>query len=110
MKHYEIVMLIHPDQNERIQNMIKKYKTLIESTDGKIHRLEELGKKQLAYPIKKLHKAYYILMNIECNVETINKFASLIKFNDSIIRNIIIKKQKAVTSPSAFKNINLKTT
>ncbi len=110
MKHYEIIMLIHPDQSERIQTMIKKYKNLIESSEGKIHRLEELGKKQLAYPIKKLHKAYYILMNIECNIETIDKFSSLIKFNDSIIRNIIIKKQKAITNPSIFKNMNLKIT
>ena len=108
MRHYEIIMIIHPDQSEHISTMIKKYKNLIESDNGKIHRLEELGKRQLAYPIKKLHKAHYLLMNIECKMETLNKLSSLLKFNDAIIRNLIIKQKKIINCISTLKSVNTK--
>jgi small subunit ribosomal protein S6 len=103
MNNYEIMILIHPDQSERIQNIIKKYKTIIENSNGKIHRLEDLGKRQLAYQIKKIHKAHYILLNIECNKNILQEIQSLLKFNDAIIRNLIIKVKKAITAQSKLK-------
>ena len=103
MNHYEIVILIHPDQSERLQNIIKRYKTIIENGKGKIHRLEDLGKKQLAYQIKKLHKAHYILMNIECDQDTLSELTSSFKFNDAIIRNLILKVNNAINNPSKLK-------
>lgn len=103
MNHYEIVILIHPDQSERLQNIIKKYKTIIENGNGKIHRLEDLGKRQLAYQIKKIHKAHYILMNIECNKNVLQELQSSLKFNDAVIRNLILKVKKAITTQSKLK-------
>ncbi len=90
MEKYEIVILIHPNQSERLQDIVKKYKNMIEHDDGKIIKFEDMGKKQLAYQIKKLHKAHYIFMNIECKKNTIKNLISSFKFNDGIIRNIII--------------------
>lgn len=101
--HYEIIILIHPDQSERLQNIIKKYKNIIEKDDGKIHRLEDLGRRQLSYQIKKLHKAHYILMNIECNKTTLKELVSSFKFNDAIIRNLILKMEKPITTTSTLK-------
>lgn len=103
MNHYEIVVLIHPDQSERLQNIIKRYKTIIETENGVVHRLEDLGKRQLAYQIKKLHKAHYILMNIECNDKTLTELSSSFKFNDAIIRNLILKVDNAINIPSKLK-------
>jgi len=101
--HYEITILIHPDQSERLQNIIKRYKNIIEKDNGKIHRLEDLGRRQLAYQIKKLHKAHYILMNIECNNNTLKELVSSFKFNDAIIRNLILKMDQPVTTISSLK-------
>lgn len=103
MNHYEIVILIHPDQSERLQNIIKKYRSIIENGNGKIHRLEDLGKRNLAYQIKTLHKAHYILMNIECNKNILNELNSSLKFNDAIIRNLILRVKKANTAQSKLK-------
>ncbi|HIH2763698.1 MAG TPA: 30S ribosomal protein S6 [Candidatus Azoamicus sp.] len=103
MNHYEIMILVHPDQSERLQNIIKKYKTLIENGNGKIHRLEDLGKRQLAYQIKKLHKAHYILMNIECNKSILQELQDSLKFNDAIIRRLILNVKNAITTQSKLK-------
>lgn len=103
MNHYEIMILIHPDQSERLQNIIKKYKTLIENGNGKIHRLEDLGKRQLAYQIKKLHKAHYILMNIECNKSILQELQDSLKFNDAIIRRLILNVKNVITTQSKLK-------
>ncbi len=94
MKNYEIMILVYPDQNERLQNLIKKYQSLIEKENGKINSIEDLGKKQLAYQINKLHKAHYILLNIDCNKNILNELSLSIKFNDSIIRSLILKIEK----------------
>lgn len=103
MNNYEIMILIHPDQSERLPNIIRKYRNIIETGKGKIHRLEDLGKRQLAYQIKKLYKAHYILMNIECNNKTLQELHTSFRFNDSIIRNLILKVNKVITSPSKLK-------
>ena len=94
MQHYEITILVHPNQSERIQDITRKYKTLIESENGKIHKFDDLGKKQLSYQIKKLHKAHYILMNVECTKKTLNNLSASFKFNDAIIRSLILKNEK----------------
>ncbi len=91
MQNYEIIVLIHPNQSERLQDIMKKYKSIIENENGKINKLEDLGKKQLAYQIKKLHKAHYVLMNIDCKKETLYNLSSSFKFNDAIIRSLILK-------------------
>ena len=103
MKNYEIMILIHPDQSERLQNMLKKYKNVIEKENGKIHRLEDLGKRQLSYQIKNLHKAHYILMNIECKIETMNNLTKLFRFNDSVIRSLILKTDVPINKASILK-------
>ena len=102
--NYEIIILIHPEQSERLQNIIKKYKILLEKYNGKIHRLEDLGRRQLAYQIKKIHKAHYILMNIECDKNALLEFSTSLKFNDAVIRNLILKVDKPVTETSILKN------
>ncbi len=99
MNHYEIILLIHPDQDERVQSIIKKYKTLIENGNGKVYRLEDLGKKQLAYQIKKVHKAHYVLMNIECNQNILQELQSSLNFNDAIIRNLVLKTKYNINIP-----------
>lgn len=100
MRHYEIVFLVHPDQSEQVPAMIERYRSLVEEDKGTIHRLEDWGRRQLAYPIVKLHKAHYVLMNIECGNEALEKLESLFRFNDAILRNLIIKREKAITDPS----------
>lgn len=100
MRHYEIVFLVHPDQSEQVPAMLERYRNIIESKEGTIHRLEDWGRRQLAYPIQKLHKAHYVLMNIECNGETLSELENLFRFNDAIIRNLVIKQKKAITEPS----------
>ncbi|MBL8397740.1 MAG: 30S ribosomal protein S6 [Candidatus Accumulibacter sp.] len=100
MRHYEIVLIIHPDQSEQVPAMIERYKSLIASREGQIHRLEDWGRRQLAYPIQKLHKAHYVLLNVECNDATLSELGHGFKFNDAILRHLIIRTKRAVTTPS----------
>jgi len=100
MRHYEIVFLVHPDQSEQVPAMIERYRGIIDSHEGLIHRLEDWGRRQLAYPINKIYKAHYTLMNIECNLEAINELTSAFKFNDAVVRHMVLKRDHAVTDPS----------
>jgi small subunit ribosomal protein S6 len=100
MRHYEIVFLVHPDQSEQVPAMVEKYRNTIESSGGKIHRLEDWGRRQLAYPIQKLAKAHYVLMNIECGTEALNELESAFRFNDAVLRNLIISRKEAITDAS----------
>ena len=100
MRHYEIVFLVHPDQSEQVPAMIGRYKAIIEGKDGKVHRLEDWGRRQLAYPINKLHKAHYILMNVECNQESLDELNNAFRFNDAVIRNLIFQQKVAITEVS----------
>jgi|SRR5690625_1284718 len=100
MRHYEVVFLVHPDQSEQVPAMIERYRTIIEANGGKIHRLEDWGRRQLAYPIKKLIKAHYVLMNIECGREELDELESAFRFNDAVIRNMVLSRDEAVTEPS----------
>jgi len=99
-RHYEIVFLVHPDQSEQVPAMIERYKTLIENGNGKIHRLEDWGRRQLAYPIQKLVKAHYVLMNVEINQAVLDELSENFRFNDAVLRNLIIKRDEADTEPS----------
>ncbi len=100
MRHYEIVFIVHPDQSEQVPAMVERYKTLVTTHGGQIHRLEDWGRRQLAYPIQKLHKAHYVLMNIECNGEVLTELEHGFKFNDAVLRHLTIKMKRAVTAPS----------
>ena len=100
MKHYEIVFLVHPDQSEQVPGMIERYRATIESKGGAIHRLEDWGRRQLAYPIQKVHKAHYVLMNIECDKDTLDEINSAFRFNDAVLRNLILVRDEAFTEPS----------
>jgi small subunit ribosomal protein S6 len=100
MRHYEIVFMVHPDQSEQVPAMIDRYKANLESKDGKIHRLEDWGRRQLAYPINKLHKAHYILMNVECNQESLTELTNTFRFNDAVIRHLVLVVDEAITEPS----------
>lgn len=100
MRHYEIVVMVHPDQSEQVPPMIERYRSTIESSGGIVHRLEDWGRRQLAYPIEKIHKAHYVLMNIECSKEALDELTSAFRFNDAVIRNLLIKRDDAVTEPS----------
>ena len=101
MRHYEIVFLVHPDQSEQVPAMIERYKTLIEGgSKGKIHRLEDWGRRQLAYPIQHLAKAHYVLMNIECEGDVLNELESGFRFNDAVLRHLVVKMDAAETEPS----------
>jgi len=100
MRHYEVVFLVHPDQSEQVPAMIERYRTMIESAKGAIHRLEDWGRRQLAYPLNKVHKAHYVLMNIECELETLRELESAFRFNDAVLRSLVIKRKHAVTTPS----------
>lgn len=100
MKHYEVVFLVHPDQSEQVPAMIERYRNMIEGKTGVIHRLEDWGRRQLAYPINKVHKAHYVLMNIECSTEVLNELTSAFRFNDAVIRNLVIVCKKAITEAS----------
>ena len=100
MRHYEIVFLVHPDQSEQVPAMIERYRNSIEADGGKIHRLEDWGRRQLAYPIQKLHKAHYVLMNIECSTAVLEELTSAFRFNDAVIRNMVINRKEAVTETS----------
>ena len=100
MRHYEIVFLVHPDQSEQVPAMIERYRAIVETRNGTIHRLEDWGRRQLAYPINKIHKAHYVLMNIECDNESLDELSSAFRFNDAVIRNLVIKMNEAVTEAS----------
>ena len=107
MRHYEIVILVHPDQSEQVPAMIERYQSIVTSNKGIMHRLEDWGRRLLAYPINKVHKAHYVLMNIECDNDSLKQLAEAFRFNDAVIRNLVIKKNKAVTQPSPlFKTDN----
>lgn len=100
MKHYEVVFLVHPDQSEQVPAMIERYSSMITQKKGKIHRLEDWGRRQLAYPINKLLKAHYVLMNIECDKETLNELSNAFRYNDAVIRNLILNMKRAVKEAS----------
>ncbi len=100
MRHYEIVVLVHPDQSEQLPGMLDRYRKLIEDNKGAIHRLEDWGRRPLAYPIVKLHKAHYVLMNIECDSKTLSELEDLFRFNDAVLRNLTIRRDEAETKPS----------
>ncbi|MGM0593886.1 MAG: 30S ribosomal protein S6 [Pseudomonadota bacterium] len=100
MKHYEIVFLVHPDQSEQVPAMIERYRSTIETAGGSIHRLEDWGRRQLAYPINKVHKAHYVLMNIECPIEAMKEIEGAFRFNDAVIRNLILTVDEAITEAS----------
>tara|TARA_B100000900_G_scaffold412882_1_gene435581 strand:- start:317 stop:721 length:405 start_codon:yes stop_codon:yes gene_type:complete len=102
MRHYEIVFLVHPDQSDQVPAMLKKYAGIISKDGGKIHREEDWGRRQLAYPINKIHKAHYILLNIECSLEVLDELSSNFKFNDAVIRNMIIQRKEAITGNSSI--------
>ncbi|MDR1227856.1 MAG: 30S ribosomal protein S6 [Azoarcus sp.] len=100
MRHYEIVFIVHPDQSEQVPAMIERYKGIVSARNGQIHRLEDWGRRQLAYPIQKVHKAHYVLMNVETDDEALAELEHAFKFNDAVLRHLTIKKKKAVTAPS----------
>ena len=100
MRHYEVTLIVHPDQSSQVTTMIEKYKELITSGGGIVHRDEDWGRKHLAYPINKIYKAHYLMMNIECDKETLDKLNYNFRFNDAILRNLIISKKGAITEPS----------
>jgi len=100
MRHYEICFLVHPDQSEQVPAMLERYRGLIEEKGGSIHRLEDWGRRQLAYPIVKLHKAHYVLMNIECDNDTLDELEGVFRFNDAVLRHLTIRRQEALTEQS----------
>ena len=100
MRHYEVVFLVHPDQSEQVPAMIERYRAMIEGAKGVIHRLEDWGRRQLSYPINKVHKAHYVLLNIEVSLETLRELESAFRFNDAVIRSLVIKRDKPVTGTS----------
>jgi small subunit ribosomal protein S6 len=100
MRHYEIVFLVHPDQSEQVPAMLERYKGMIAAGNGEVHRLEDWGRRQLAFPITKVHKAHYVLMNIECDSKTLEELTGAFRFSDAVLRHLVIKMDKAVTEPS----------
>jgi len=100
MRHYEIVFIVHPDQSEQVPAMIDRYRTMVTGPGGRIHRLEDWGRRQLAYPIQKVHKAHYVLMNIECGRETLTELEHAFKFNDAVLRHLVVAMPEAVATPS----------
>jgi small subunit ribosomal protein S6 len=102
MRHYEIVFIVHPDQSEQVPAMVERYRQMVTTREGTIHRLEDWGRRQLAYPIDKIHKAHYVLMNIECDNETLNELEHAFKFNDAVLRHLTVVMSEAATAPSAM--------
>jgi small subunit ribosomal protein S6 len=102
MRHYEVVFLVHPDQSEQVQGMIERYEAIITKNAGTIHRKEDWGRRQLAYPIQDVHKAHYLLFNIECNQATLDELEVAFKFNDAILRSLVIKRKHAITTESVM--------
>lgn len=108
MRHYEVVFLVHPDQSEQVPGMMERYRALIERNEGVVHRMEDWGRRQLAYPIAKIHKAHYVLMNVEIDAATHDELTSAFRFNDAVLRNLIIQRKKAVTEVSKIYEEELK--
>jgi small subunit ribosomal protein S6 len=100
MRHYEIVFLVHPDQSEQVPAMIERYKGMIAAGEGRVHRLEDWGRRQLTYPIAKVHKAHYVLMNIECDQKILNDLTGAFRFSDAVLRHLVVNMDAAVTEPS----------
>ena len=100
MRHYEIVFLVHPDQSEQVPAMMERYRSMIEGTGGKIHRQEDWGRRQLAHSISKVHKAHYLLLNIECDKPALDELVGAFRFSDAVLRHLVIKRDKAITEPS----------
>jgi small subunit ribosomal protein S6 len=108
MRHYEVVFLVHPDQSDQVPGMVERYEALIERGGGRVHRKEDWGRRQLTFPIAKIHKAHFLLMNIEVNRETLNELESAFRFNDAVIRNLIVKRKEAITGNSRIYEEELK--
>ena len=100
MRHYEIVFIVHPDQSEQVPAMIERYRSTVTARKGSIHRLEDWGRRQMTFPIAKMHKAHYVLMNIECDQETLDELEHSFKFNDAVLRHLTVQMKAAVTAPS----------
>ena len=100
MRHYEVVFLVHPDQSEQVPAMIERYRTMIIAGGGQLHRLEDWGRRQLAYPIAKVHKAHYVLMNLECDQKTLTELTGAFRFSDAVLRHLVVGMDAAVTEPS----------
>ena len=100
MRHYEIVFLVHPDQSEQVPAMLERYQSMIDGGGGTVHRLEDWGRRQLAFPVNKVHKAHYLLLNVECNQESLDEITDAFRFNDAVLRHLVINRQEAVTEPS----------
>ena len=100
MRHYEIVFLVHPDQSEQVPAMIERYKGIIAAGEGRVHRMEDWGRRQLTYPISKVHKAHYVLMNIECDAKTLGELTGGFRFSDAVLRHLVVNMDEAVTEPS----------
>jgi small subunit ribosomal protein S6 len=102
MRHYEIVFLVHPDQSEQVPAMLERYQGMVTGAGGKIHRQEDWGRRQLAYPINKIHKAHYILLNIECPVDVLDELTSVFRFNDAVIRHLVVARDEPITEASVM--------
>ena len=100
MRHYEIVFLVHPDQSEQVPAMVERYKSMIANGNGNVHRFEDWGRRQLAFPIAKVHKAHYVLLNIECDQKTLNELTGAFRFSDAVLRHLVVQMDEAVTEPS----------
>ncbi|MBP8019857.1 MAG: 30S ribosomal protein S6 [Agitococcus sp.] len=100
MRHYEIVLLVHPDQSEQVSAMVERYTATVKDSGGQIHRLEDWGRRQLAYPIDKIHKAHYVLLNVECDQKIVDELGEAFRYNDAVIRNVIIRRDAAITEES----------
>lgn len=108
MRHYEIVFLVHPDQSEQVPAMVERYSAIVTDGKGTIHRQEDWGRRQLAYPINKIHKAHYVLMNIECDGDTLEELENTFRFNDAVIRHLVVRRERAITEPSPLSKANEK--
>jgi small subunit ribosomal protein S6 len=102
MRHYEVVFMVHPDQSEQVPGMVERYTKSIESGSGKVHRLEDWGRRQLAYPVEEIHKAHYILMNIECGQDVMDELDNNFRYNDAVLRSLVIRRDEAVTDESSI--------
>ena len=100
MRHYEIVFLVHPDQSEQVSAMVERYTATVKDSGGQVHRLEDWGRRQLAYPIDKIHKAHYVLLNVECDQKIVDELGEAFRYNDAVIRNVIIRRDAAITEES----------
>lgn len=102
MKHYEIIFLVHPDQSDQVPGMIERYQALVERDGGKVHRKEDWGRRHLAYPINKVHKAHYVLLNVECTDTAMTELTTIFRFNDAVLRNLVLRRDEAITESSAM--------